>query len=185
MNINIESMKRLQLLVLIIFFSPLGGACQGQDIVNKRIDLVWGLVRDLRSDIPFSRIYSAYLEEGDVFSSAARRKVGDDWSEELRAALNRVSLKEVEVYQYINHPDSALIKRSVNESPEEYPEYRPLRFLLNVDNEHSNLFVNLDDVYVVRLKSNGPLTYVLFNEHDKMITYGALQILNTIWLGKF
>lgn len=169
----------------MVFVLVLGNMCLAQDIVKKRTSLVWSLVQDLSNEVPFNKIYNTYLAEGDFFPDAARKKVGDDWSRGLRTTLNKVSLREVEVYQYVNNPDSARIKHQAGDIGEDYPEYRPLQFFLNIDNRHANLPVNLDDIYVIRLKSNGVLTYVLFDDRDQMITYGALQISNTVWLGKF
>ncbi|HEY9044490.1 MAG TPA: hypothetical protein VIN08_01280 [Ohtaekwangia sp.] len=173
-------------LIIILFLLAGTTCCQAQDIVKKRTDLVWNLVKDLKTNVPYNQIYATYLEDGDYFPNADRRKVGNDWNDGLKRLMNDESNGEVEVYQYASHPpDSALTKRGVGDPEDRLPEeYRPLQFWLNRDKQHQNLPVNINDIYVVRLK-NKVLAYVLFNDSDKMITYGAVQILNIVWLCRF
>jgi len=184
--ISFSIMKNLKL-ILTLFALAAAIGCHAQAIIKKRTDLVWSLVQDLKANVSYDQIYRTYLEDGNYFQNEERRRVGDEWNDDLKRQLDNEAISDIEVYQYISHPpDSALTKRGVGDPDERLPEeYMPLRFWLNRDKQNQNLPVNINDLYVVRVKGKGVVTYALFNDSDKMITYGGIQILNIVWLGKF
>lgn len=170
--------------ILALLFWLLGvwnnAASQGQN-EKIRLELVRNFLLDLRSDYTSnSTIMEKYIQSAGYFAVDSIRQMADEWMNHTRTNLKSIGLEHMEILKYLEHEDEFMTMDNPPGMPLAPAILQKLSFTLDTPTAR-NLSVNLNDLYVVRITNKHKL-FVLFNEHDKILSFSYLQFGRNIGL---
>jgi hypothetical protein len=171
---------------LLITMSSLLQSAFAQSIdeqTKARFIIVNELVADLYEAKSNAYIFEKYLASRGKFQDSSTRRMANGITSEMKEGLTYVAREGIQVYHYPSSPQTVRRVRAIDDPNPNENKVVPLRF--GLETSRPNRKVELNDLFRIESRDKQFISYVLFDEKNRIISFTGIRIGDKVNLFEF